>query len=186
MSTIRTLTQLELEAGLAAIRESPHDGGRIEMIVRRPAVGAREIVEQAQLDLRQGLLGDNWLTRGCRLTADGAANPEAQITLMNTRVVALLAQDRDRWALAGDQFYVDLDLSHTNLPAGCHVRLGTAVIEVTPAPHTGCKQFAARFGADAVKFVNSPEGKSLRLRGLNAKVVQPGVVRVGDLAEKAC
>ena len=105
---------------------------------------------------------------------------------MNTRVVALLAQDRDRWALAGDQFYVDLDLSHTNLPAGCHVRLGTAVIEVTPAPHTGCKQFAARFGADAVKFVNSPEGKSLRLRGLNAKVVQPGVVRVGDLAEKAC
>jgi len=155
------------------------------MIVRRPEVGEREVVEEAQLDLQLGLVGDNWLKRGCRLTADGAALAEAQITVMNARAMALVAQERERWALAGDQFYVDLDLSHENLPPGSRLRLGTAVIEVTAEPHTGCKQFATRYGKDAVKFVNSPEGKALRLRGLNAKVVQPGIVRAGDLAQKS-
>jgi hypothetical protein len=184
MSVARLLTIPELEAGLDEIRRSPSDNGPVRLIVRRPCPGQREIVDGADLDQDVGLVGDDWKTRGCRLTADGTAHPDMQLTLMNARAVALLAQDKERWALAGDQFYLDLDLSVDNLPPGARLQLGTAVIEVTAEPHTGCKQFAARYGKDAVKFVNSPEGKRLRLRGLNAKIIQPGTVRLGELARK--
>jgi MOSC domain-containing protein YiiM len=107
-----------------------------------------------------------------------------QLNLINARLIALLAQDKARWPLAGDQLYVDLDLSEENLPPGTRLTIGAAVIEVTDQPHTGCKKFAARFGADAVKFVNSPEGKALHLRGINAKVVQGGTIRAGDTVRK--
>jgi MOSC domain-containing protein YiiM len=154
------------------------------MIVRRPAVGAREVVDEAQLDPAQGLLGDNWLARGYPHSADGAARPEMQLTIMNARAIALVAVERARWPLAGDQLLVDLDLGVENLPAGSRLAIGSAIVEVTAEPHTGCKQFAQRFGKDAVRFVNSPEGKQRRLRGLNARIVQPGTVRVGDLVRK--
>jgi MOSC domain-containing protein YiiM len=181
---VRHLTTSELEAGIDEIRQSPKDAGRLEMIVRRSRPSQREIVQQGELDLAEGLVGDNWKTRGSRHTPDGAAHPDAQLTLMNARVIALVARHKDRWALAGDQLFVDLDLSTDNLPPGTRLEIGSAVIEVTAQPHTGCKQFAARFGKDAVKVVNSPVGKQLRLRGLNAKVARPGVIRVGDLAKK--
>jgi hypothetical protein len=180
----RHLTMGELEAGLAEVRRAPADGGTVRLIVRRPKPGEREVVERAQLDTRLGLVGDDWLARGCRLTADGAAHPEMQLTIMNARAIALLAVDEERWPLAGDQLYVDMDLSVANLPPLTRLVVGSAVVEVTAEPHTGCKQFAARYGTDAVKFVNSPEGKGLRLRGLNAKVVQSGTVRVGDIVRK--
>ena len=184
MPAARPLSAFELEAGLAEVRQSPADAGRVELIVRRPRPGEREIVTEAKLDLVVGLVGDNWKTRGCRLTADGASHPDMQLTLMNARAIALIAGQMDRWPLAGDQLYVDLDLSQGNLPAGTRLRVGSAVVEVTAQPHTGCKQFAARFGKDAVTFVNSSAGKQLRLRGINAKIVEPGNVRVGDLATK--
>jgi hypothetical protein len=177
-------TMAELEAGLEDIRRSPVDDGVLELLVRRPAVGAREVLEEGELTLREGLVGDNWATRGSPRTADGAANPEMQLNVMNARVIALVAQDRGRWQLAGDELYVDLDLSEENLPPGTRLALGSAVIEVTAQPHTGCKKFVERFGSDAVQFVNSPLGKRLRLRGLNAKVVRPGVIRVGDRVRK--
>ena len=180
----RHLAMAELEAGLDEIRRSPADVGVLEMIVRRPQPGQREVVQVGQLDLTQGLLGDNWLARGCRTTPDGSADPDCQVTIMNSRTISLLAQAKDRWALAGDQLYVDMDLSHTNVPAGTEIAVGGAVVVVTDEPHTGCKQFAARFGTSAVKFVNSPPGKQLRLRGINAKVVRPGAVRVGDTVKK--
>ena len=144
------------------------------MIVRRPKVNAREVLEEGHLDPACGLVGDTWETRG------SPAHPDNQLNIMNARAIALVAQSPDRWALAGDQLFIDLDLSADNLPPGSCFALGSAVIEVTEQPHTGCGKFAARFGMDAVKFVNSPEGKQLRLRGLNAKVVVPGVIRVGD------
>jgi MOSC domain-containing protein YiiM len=103
---------------------------------------------------------------------------------MNARVIALIAQDEDRWPLAGDQLFVDLDLSKTNLPAGTRLALGSAVIEVTAEPHTGCRKFVDRFGLDAMQFVNSEAGRRLQLRGINAKVVQGGTIRVGDLVRK--
>jgi MOSC domain-containing protein YiiM len=107
-----------------------------------------------------------------------------QINIMSARVIALVAMDRERWPLAGDQLFVDLDLSAHNLPPGTRLGIGEAVLEVTPLPHTGCAKFMARFGIDAVKFVNSPEGKELRLRGLNARVVQSGSIRAGDPVRK--
>lgn len=173
-----------LEAGLAAIRLAPADGGRLEMIVRRPRDEEREIVEEATLDLELGLVGDNWKTRGSRRTPDGSANPDAQITIMGARVAALVACERERWALAGDQLFLDLDLSRENLPPGTRLAIGTAVLEVTAMPHTGCGKFTERFGVEAMKFVNSPLGRDLQLRGVNAKVVEPGTVRVGDVARK--
>ena len=102
---------------------------------------------------------------------------------MNSRVINLVATSRERWPLAGDQLFIDLDLSEDNLPPGTRLELGTAVIEVTAIPHTGCKKFVERFGLDAVKFVNSGIN-NLKLRGVNAKVVRPGLVSAGDKVRK--
>ena len=176
--TGKHLTINELEAGLDEIRQAPQDRGVLRLIVRRPQGNAREVLEEGHLDPAHGLVGDTWEKRG------SPAHPDTQLNIMNARAIALVAQSPDRWALAGDQLYIDMDLSADNLPPGTRFALGSAVVEVTEQPHTGCGKFAARFGMDAVKFVNSPEGKQLRLRGLNAKVVVPGVIRVGDVATK--
>jgi hypothetical protein len=181
---MKHLTTSELEAGLSAAGESPKDQGLLEMIVRRPQVGAREILDEGQLDLVDGLVGDSWKMRSSRRTKDGTPHPDMQLNLMNSRVVALVSQDRSRWHLAGDQLFVDLDLSAGNVPPGTRLAIGSAVIEVTAEPHTGCSKFVERFGADAMKFVNSSERKALNLRGINARVVRPGAVRVGDVVSK--
>lgn len=184
MADVKHLTMEELEAGLDDIRQSPKDKGMLELIVRRPQTDERQVLEEGQLDLREGLVGDSWRTRGSARTSDGSSHLDMQLTLMNSRVIALLAQHRDRWQLAGDQLFVDLDLSVENLPPGTRLAVGSAVMQVTDQPHTGCQKFAARFGQDAVKFVNSPVGKQLHLRGINARVVQPGVIRAGDVVSK--
>ncbi len=181
---MKHLTTEELEACLETIRRSPKDNGVLKLIVRRPRADEREVLDEGELDLLEGLVGDSWKTRGSSRTSDGSAHPDLQLTLMNTRVIALLAQAKERWSLAGDQLYLDLDLSADNLPAGTRLALGSAVIEVTAIPHTGCQKFEARFGQDAMRFVNSPMGRQLHLRGVNAKVVRPGVIRVGDLVRK--
>jgi MOSC domain-containing protein YiiM len=165
------------------IRCSPADGGRVELIVRRPAVSEREVVDEATLDLVEGLVGDTWRERGSRRMPDGSAHPDMQVTVMNARVAALVAGRTDRWQLAGDQLYVDLDLSGRNLPAGTRLALGSAVIEITDQPHQGCAKFVERFGEDAMRFVNSGVGRELRLRGANTRVVVAGVVRSGDLVD---
>jgi len=184
MAEAKHLTKAELEAGLDAIRQSPKDEGVIALIVRRPKVDAREVLEEGELDLVEGLVGDTWRVRSSSRTPDGAAHPDMQLNIMNARVIALLAREKDRWPLAGDQLFIDMDVSSENLPPGTRLALGSAVIEVTDQPHTGCKKFEARFGLDALKFVNSPLGRQLQLRGLNAKVAQPGVIRVGDFVKK--
>jgi MOSC domain-containing protein len=174
----------ELESGVDRIRNSPSQDGRVELIVCRPAVGHREVLNVAEVDHLVGVVGDCWRTRGSSSTPDGNFNPDAQITLMNARSVAAIAGERERWQLAGDQFYVDLDLSEANLPPGTRVEVGAAVLEVTALPHRGCGKFLKRFGIDAVKFVNSAVGRELNLRGINARVVQGGTVRTGDAIRK--
>jgi MOSC domain-containing protein YiiM len=173
-----------LEQSLDHIREAPADSGIVELIARRPAVDEREVLIEARLNTHDGLEGDTWRARGSSRTPDGAANLEAQLTLMNARAAAAIAGERERWALAGDQIYVDLDLSRTNLPPGSRVQIGSAVIEFSEAPHTGCAKFSARFGNDALRFVNSPTGRELRLRGANCRVVVAGTVRTGDAIKK--
>jgi hypothetical protein len=183
-STVRHLTIAELEAALDHLRQTPKDDGVIELIVRRPEVDQREVLDEAELDLTLGLIGDNWKVRGSKKTPDGSAHPEMQINIMNSRVTALVAQERERWPLAGDQFYIDMDLSRENLPAGSRIAVGSAVLEVSPLPHTGCKKFVSRFGVEAMEFVNSELGKALCLRGINAKIIQGGTVKVGQTAKK--
>jgi len=173
-----------MEAGLEAIRQSPRDVGKLQMIVQRPAIDAREVLIEGQLDPAQGLVGDNWQARGSRSTPDGSANPELQLTLMNARVIELVAQGQEHWPLAGDQLFVDFDLSEANVPPGTRLVVGSAMIEVTAPPHLGCKKFAARYGLEAMKFVNSPEGRQLHLRGVNARIVESGIIRVGDSVTK--
>jgi hypothetical protein len=181
---IRHLTTSELEAGLDHVRNSPRDGGVLNLIVRRPHVGHREILQHAELNREEGLAGDTWRVRRSTRTSDGSPHPDMQLNIMNSRAIALIAQEQSRWPLAGDQLFVDFDLSASNLPPGTRLAIGSAVIEVTPEPHTGCSKFVSRFGADAVKFVNSEVGKELHLRGINAKVVQPGAISVGDPVRK--
>jgi MOSC domain-containing protein YiiM len=178
-------TKDEFEAALDTLRASPSDNGTVELIVRRPAVDERELLDRAVLSLDTGVVGDTWRDRGSRHTPDGSAEANRQITVMNARAIALFAgNDRARWAEAGDQLFVDIDLSDANLPTGTRVQLGTAIIEVTAEPHNGCAKFAARFGQDAARFVNSPAGKELHLRGINARVVQAGTIARGDAAVK--
>jgi hypothetical protein len=182
---VRHLATEELEAGLNDVCAAPADRGRVELLVRRPAVDERETPGEVHLDLAEGVVGDSWRVRGSSRTADGSANPEAQITVMSARVAKLVAAgNADRRKLAGDQIYADLDLSHENLPPGSRLRIGSAVVEVSAHPHTGCAKFTARFGKDAMRFVNSSKGRQLRLRGMNCKVVAGGVVRVGDIITK--
>ncbi len=174
----------ELDAGLDFIRQSPKDAGELKMIVRRPDVCLREVLDVGELDLTDGLVGDNWKAKGSSRSDDGSAHPDMQLNIMNARAIEWIAQTRDRWPLAGDQLYIDLDLSSENLPPGTRLTLGEAIIEVTAQPHTGCKKFVERFGLDAMLFVNSEVGRSLNLRGINAKVVQPGRIQVGNVVTK--
>jgi len=179
VAAVKHLTMEELEAGLDDIRRSPKDVGVLELIVRRPATGEREVLEEGELHLAHGLVGDNWSERPSSATLDGSPHPNMQLNVMNSRAIALLAQHKDRWPLAGDQLFIDLDLSAENLPSGTRLALGSAVIEVTPQPHTGCRKFVERFGLDAMKFVNSTSGKRFNLRGINARVVRPGTITAG-------
>jgi hypothetical protein len=174
------LTTAELEQGLDRILEAPVDRGTVELLVRRPAVDEREVLEMATLDVVRGLVGDSWTERPSRHTADGGPHPDMQLNVMSARAAGLIAGPRGRWPLAGDQLYVDLALGAENLPPGTRLALGSAVIEVTAEPHTGCKKFADRFGMDAARFVNSPVGRELCLRGICARVVTTGSVSLGD------
>ena len=170
------LDLLTLEAGIGEIRRSPADVGTVELIVRRPAENERETLGEARLDTTQGVVGDGWLV--------GDGDVRRQVTAMNARVVALLAGSRDRWPLAGDQLYLEFDLSAENMPPGTRVEVGAAILEVSSVPHRGCKKFAARYGLDALRFVNSRTGRALNLRGINTRVVRGGVVRAGDTVRK--
>jgi len=175
------LSTSELEAGIDGIKLSPKDSGVVEKIVCRPAVGERRELHQAQLDVQGGLLGDNWANRAFGKIQP---NPDMQLNLMNARAIALIARSADRWQLAGDQFYVDLDLSPDNLPPGTQLLIGDAIIEVTAEPHLGCSKFIARFGRDAALFVNSDVGKLLNLRGINARIIRSGTVQQGAAIRK--
>ena len=184
MSEVKHLSTEALTVGLDDIRQSPKATGVLELIVRRPQTETREVLDAGELNLIEGLAGDNWKQRGSSQTADGSAHPDMQLTLTNSRLMALVAQEKQRWPLAGDQLYVDFDLSVDNVPPRTRLSIGAAEIQITEPPHTGCKKFAARFGLDALKFISSPEGKQLQLRGVNAKVIRPGAIRVGDVVRK--
>ena len=183
-TTAQHRTMAQLEAGLDDVRQSPKDEGTLQLIVRRPQRLERESVDEGTLDIAVGLVGDNWSTRGSTGTPDGSADPELQVTLMNSRAADLVAGSRERWHLAGDQLFVDLDIGRTNLPPGTRLAIGTAVLEVSAKPHNGCAKFSERFGKDALRLVVSSMGQQLCLRGINTKVVQSGVVRVGDAVRK--
>ena len=156
----------------------------LKMIVRRPEVDERETAIEAELTLEEGLVGDTWKARSSRHNPDSSAHKEAQITIMNARIIELIAQTEDRWPLAGDQLYADFDLSDDHIPPGTQLAIGSAIVEVSALPHTGCKKFSARCGVEAMKFVNSSEGKKLHLRGINTRVVRGGSIRVGDEIRK--
>ncbi len=173
----------ELDAGLAAIRESPRDHGTLELIACRPAVGERAVLDLATLDVTTGLVGDTWNVRPTK-KPDRAPDPDAQVTLMNARVIALITGDRAQWPLAGDQLYVDFDLGLDNLPPGTRLQVGDAVLAVTAVPHTGCAKFTARFGSEATRWINSPTGRALNLRGINTRVVASGQIRPADPIRK--
>ncbi len=168
-------TTAELDAGLASILAAPRIRGTIELIVRRPAERERELLDEAELSTEVGLVGDRWSIP----TPTKTPHPGKQITIMSSRVIELIAGED--WELAGDNLFVDLDLTEDHLPAGARLGIGDVVLEVTPDPHTGCKKFAERFGADAVAWTKSPANAHLRLRGLHARVITPGTIHRGGM-----
>lgn len=179
-----SFTLASLPEALAEILAAPRDAGRLEMIVRRPQVDAREVLAEGQLDPVSGLVGDGWSRRPSSRMPDRSPHPDMQIALMGSRVVDRVAGSRERWPLAGDQLFVDLDLSAENLPPGTRLAIGDAELEITGQPHTGCQKFVARFGADALTLVNDRERRALRLRGVYARVVRAGRIRPGDAVTK--
>jgi MOSC domain-containing protein YiiM len=179
---MRHFTLSELEAGIDRIIDAPGESGTLSLIVRRPSEGEREVLEVGQLDLTEGLLGDSWNLRTAPV--EGGRDPYNQINVMSARAISLIAGEPERWQLAGDQLYLDFDISQDNLPAGSRLAIGETVIEVSAMPHTGCQKFSQRFGVDALRFVNSEAGRKLRLRGLNARVVTPGTIRQGDAVRR--
>ena len=170
----------DFSPSLALIEAAPKAVGRLVGIVVRPSRETRAMVEEAEVDLELGVVGDNWFERGSSSTPDGSARLDSQVTVISTRVLAAIEPDESRWPLAGDQLYVDLDLSQENLPIGSRLAIGSAVLEVTAEPHTGCAKFSARFGSDALRWTNTPLGRGLRMRGMNTQVVRSGSIRVGD------
>ncbi len=174
----------QLEEGLPLIEKSPHDEGELKAIVIRPKTDERNSLAFCELSPEGGVHGDNWALGCWKSLPDGSPHPDVQVTIMNSRAIDLIAGDSGRWALAGDNLFVDMNLSTENLPVGQQLALGDVVLEITEIPHNGCKKFADRFGKDAVKFVNSPVGKQLHLRGIYAKIVKPGIARVGDTIRK--
>jgi len=174
----------EMQSHLDAVRQSPADAGPVVMIVSRPKTLHRTLLRSCALDRELGLVGDNWVARGDKHTADGQADPDRQLTIMNSRAIAAITDSEARWPEAGDQFYVDFDLSADNVPPGIRLVIGTAEVEVTPLPHLGCAKFGQRFGKDANRFVNSDLGKALNLRGVNARVITAGTVNTGDIIRK--
>lgn len=174
---MKHLTTDQIESSIDDVIGSPKDKGSLELIVCRPEIDERKVLETGELDIDLGLIGDNWITYD-------KVTPDAQIAIMNSRMVALIAQAKDRWKLAGDQLYIDMDISDENLPADTCLSIGTAVLKVTAMPHNGCKKFVERFGLDAMLFVNSEFGRRFHLRGIYAKVVRSGLIKQGDLVKK--
>lgn len=186
MATVTHRTAEELAAYLPELDAAPRDRGTLDLVVRRPSPGEREVLDEGELDPQVGLVGDTWLERAIGASPEGTCDPDTQLNVMSARMVAFLAADPDRRPLAGDQLYLDLDLSQDNLPVGARLVIGDpdnggAIIEVTGPPHTGCAKFVERFGGEAMRFVNGSVGRPRRLRGLNARVTTAGRVRPGDV-----
>lgn len=179
-----TVTLQDLEAQLATLEPSPTERGTVELVVRRPDFGEREVLDEVVFDAEKGVEGDNWLSRGSRHTDDGSAHRGMQVAIMNSRIIGMIAGDKDNWAQAGDQLFVDFDISAANMPAGQRFAVGEAILEVSEIPHNGCAKFTERYGSDATRFVNGKEGRAQRRRGINATIVQTGTVRVGDVIRK--
>jgi hypothetical protein len=184
MNEPKHCTADDLHRGLPTILAAPADGGRLAAIVIRSAEDQRQCLESCRLTAARGVEGDRWAAGSWLTTDDGQPHPDVQVSLINTRLIELLAGGRERWELAGDNLCVDLDLSRANLPTGQRLAIGEAILEITEPLHKGCGKFAQRYGPAAVRFVNSEEGLTLRLRGVYAKVVQDGLVAVGDMARK--
>ena len=182
--TVNHVKMSQLELGLDHILDSPKDNGIVQLIVSRPEIEIRKILNVAKLDKEFGLIGDNWSDRGNSSTPDNSSDIEDQLTIMNSRVISLITPSSEHWQLAGDQLYIDMDLSRNNLVPGSQIKIGSAIVEVSKKPHTGCKKFSNRFGLDVLKFVSTPLGRELALRGINTRIVQSGIVRTGDVVKK--
>lgn len=184
MGELVHLTADALQAGVAAIRQSPRDVGRLEAIVIRPVSNERRSLRRCELSAAQGAHGDRWADGCWKTLEDGRPHPDVQIAIINIRAIELIAAGRERCPWAGDNLYVDFDLSRASLQPGQRLAIGGSVLEITEPEHTGCAKFAARYGPAALAFVNSELGTALRLRGIYARVVQDGAVAVGDLIRR--
>jgi len=176
---MKFVTTDEINSNLSFILSSPKDVGKIESIIVRRRKNERELRKEVFLSPEKGVEGDRWYD-----LSKGKPDPRRQLTIINSRLIKLLAQSVERMQLAGDNLIIDLDISDANLPVGQRLTIGKVMVEITDVPHTGCSRFAERYGNDAVEFINAPERSSLRLRGVYAKFLNSGLIHVGDIIKK--
>ena len=173
-----------LSARRSWVLDAPKDNAPILTLCVRPAEGERRFVQTMQLDPERGVVGDRWLTKTWMRLSDGRPDPRIQVCIMGSRLLELVRREGADSMYPGDNVIADMDFSEANLPVGQHLQLGTAIIEVSDVFNSACSKWQQRYGADALTWINLPENKPHRLRGILARVVRAGEVHLTDSIRK--
>lgn len=177
-------TAEQLNAALPHIRAAPRDDAPIEMLCFRPARNQRRMVPDLTLTADRGIPGERWLKAPWLTLPDGRPDPRIQVSILPKRVMDAVWLDRAGTVHPGDPIVADIETSYDSLPVGTRLRAGNAVLEVSDAFNDGCVKWKVRYGAAAKDWLVTPENRPLRLRGLLCRIVQDGMVRLGDRLQR--